>query len=164
MDSLVTKFRQTGLGRWYFHKEPNEQRIYLLLGFLVVLSVMYIGVWKPVSDWRILEVNRQSNAQDLYDYLRANEAAARASKSTGSTTTRSLIPLITKAAAAQSINVNSLKPESNGVIGVSLQQQSFNKIIAWIAQLEENNGVSVERISIDGEDAPGYVNAQIRLN
>jgi type II secretory pathway component PulM len=75
-----------------------------------------------------------------------------------------LIPVITRAAAAHEISLNRLQPESNGIISVALQQQSFNQIIGWIAQLEENNGVSVERANFDDTDAPGYVNAQIRLN
>ena len=106
--------------------------------------------------------------EEFASWLRANERAAKAAVQASSNGqrggNRSLIPVITRAATAQEIKVNSLKPEANGVIGVNLEQQSFNKIMTWIAQLEENNGVSVQRISIDGEDAPGYVNAQIRLN
>ncbi len=164
---LSAKVRQSGAGRWFYGKEPNEQRIVLGVGLLVIVSVLWAGVWKPVADWRALEQNRQLNAQSLYDWLRANERAAKAAvQAQGAQRggNRSLIPVITRAAAAQQIKVNSLKPEANGVIGVNLEQQSFNKIMTWIAQLEENNGVSVQRISIDGEDAPGYVNAQIRLN
>ena len=159
--------KNSSVGRWYTQKEPGEQRIVLALGFLIVVSLLYVGAWKPVSDWRAIEANRQQNAQALYDWLRANESAARQAARTNrnaSQAGRSLTPVVTKAAAAHQITVNRLQPEGNGIVSVSVQRQPFNKIIAWVSQLEENNGVSVERASIDGVDTPGYVNAQIRLN
>lgn len=163
---ISNTFRQSGIGRWFHGREQNEQRIIAGLTALVVIAVLWAGVWKPVADWRFVETNRQQNAQQLLDWLRVNEQAAKqAGASTASNRgSRALIPVITKAADAHNIKVNRLQPESNGVISVVLQQQSFNQIIEWIAQLDENNGVSVERASFDSQDLPGYVNAQIRLN
>ena len=156
---------QSAVGRWYYGREQNEQHIILGLVALIVVSLLFVGVWKPVSDWRAISQNRQQNAQALYDTLRANEAQLRESaRSTPSRSSRSATPLITKAAAAHEITVNRLQPESNGQVSVSLQQQSFNKIMSWVAQLEENNGVRVERAAIDAVEAQGYVNAQLRLN
>ncbi len=157
----------SSVGRWYAHKERGEQRIVLGLFFLVATSILWVGAWKPVSDWQALAVNKQQNAQALNDWLRANENAAKqaARSSSGEVTSRrSLTPLVTKAAAAHQITVNRLQPEANGIVSVSVQQQPFNKIVAWVSQLEENNGVTVERVSIDSVDTPGFVNAQIRLN
>ncbi len=166
LQTLISGFRQSGLGRWYYGRERNEQWIISGVAGLVLLSVLWAGVWKPVSDWRVVERNRQQNAQQLIDWLRANEQAAKqaAARGNANSGSRALIPVITKAANAHDLKLNRLQPESNGVISVVLQQQSFNQIIGWIAQLDENNGVSVERASFDSQDAPGYVNAQLRLN
>lgn len=164
--TITRAFRQSAMGRWYYGRERSEQQIIAGLAALVIVTILWVGAWKPVSDWRAIEINRQQNAQQLLDWMRANEQAARAAASSGPTQSgnRSLIPVITKAANVHELKLNRLQPESNGVISVILQQQSFNQIISWIAQLEENNGVSVQRASFDSEDAPGYVNAQIRLN
>ena len=77
---------------------------------------------------------------------------------------RGQIPVITRAAEAQGLALNRLQPDANGVISVVLQKQSFNKIISWVSQLEENNGVLVERANIDSDENPGYVNANLRFN
>ena len=166
LQTLQTKFRQSGLGRWFYGREQNEQRIISGIALLIVISILWVSVWKPVSDWRTLAQNRQQNAQQLLDWLKANEQAAKqaATANRASSGGRALIPVITKAASAHELKLNRLQPESNGVISVVLEQQSFNQIIGWVAQLDENNGVSVERASFDSQDAPGYVNAQIRLN
>lgn len=161
------QLRRSGVGRWFYGREQNEQRILLGLAVLVVVSLLWVGVWKPVSDWRALSEARQQRAQQLYDWLRANEVAAKQASRQASRPQQggnSITQVITRAAAAHQITVNRLQPEANRVVSVALQQQSFNKIVAWMSQLEENNGVSVERASIDGLDAPGFVNAQIRFN
>ena len=156
--------KRSATGRWYYGRERQEQRILACIGGLILATILWAGAWKPVADWRDISVNRQQNAQGLHDWLLINENAARKAASTTSNQSRSLTPIITRTATAHEISVSRLQPESNGVVSVVLQQQAFNKIIAWVSQMEENNGVSVERASIDSIDAPGFVNAQIRLN
>ena len=151
-------------GRWFYGRELSEQRILAGLGGFIVITILWAAVWKPVSDWREVSVNRQQNAQQLHDWLLANESAARKAASIKPNQSRSLTPIITRTASAHEISVSRLQPESNGVVSVVLQQQSFNKIISWVAQMEENNGLSVARASLDSVEEPGFVNAQIRLN
>ena len=167
LEQASTSFRHSGIGRWFYGRERNEQFIIATLAAMVVVSVVWLGLWKPVSDWQILEANRQQNAQALLDWMRANEQAAKQTSranAQGNRGGRALIPVITRAADAHNLKLNRLQPESNGVISVVLQQQSFNQIIRWVSQLHENNGVSIDRASFDSQDTPGYVNAQLRLN
>ncbi len=165
MDALRSGFRNSGVGRWFYGRERNEQWIIAGLAVLVLIAVMWLAVWKPVSDWHAIETNRQQNAQQLLDWMRANEQAARRAAESRPRGQRSnSVSVIDRAASAHDLTLKRLQPESNGVVSVILQQQSFNQIVSWVAQLEENNGISVERASFDSEDAPGYVNAQLRLN
>ena len=166
-DVFAANIRQSGLGRWFFGREHNEQLIIAGLSALIVISALWTAVWKPVADWQAIEVNRAHNAQQLVDWLHVNEQAARqASRGQNNALqgSRALIPVITKAAVAHDLKLNRLQPESNGVISVVLQQQSFNQIVGWVSQLDENNEVSIERASFNGLDTPGYVNAQLRLH
>jgi len=133
----------------------------LVMGVLLLWSL----VWKPVSDWRELEANRYQNARALVDWMRANESRARSAAQGGpsGTSERSLLPVITRAAEAQGLKLTRLQPEGNGAVSVVLQAQPFNDVLRWLAQLQENNGVSVLRVSIDAEGRPGLVNGQLRL-
>lgn len=165
LTAFITATRHSAAGRWYFGRERHEQQIIAGVGALVLISVIWVGIWKPVSDWQTLEANRQQNAQQLLDWMRANEKQALASgQNNANKGSRALIPVITKAAVAHELKLNRLQPESNGIISVILQKQSFNQIVQWVSQLDENNGVSVNRASFDSQDDPGYVNAQLRLN
>ncbi len=162
---LGANLRRSALGRWFYGREQSEQKIILALAAVVGVLLLWAMVWKPVADWRAVEQNRHNNAQQLFDWLQTNKQAAQTSANSNQGQGRGpLIPIINRAAKAHNLRVNRLQPEANGVVSVILQAQSFNEIVAWINQLEENNGVVVERANFDEQDAPGYVNAQIRLN
>ncbi|MEM9623582.1 MAG: type II secretion system protein M [Pseudomonadota bacterium] len=162
---LGGQLRRSGIGRWFYGRERSEQQIILALGALVAVLCLWAFVWKPVADWSTVEANRHNNAQQLYDWLQSNEQAARdaAKNSNNNRAGGARITTINKSAKAHDLLVNRLQPESNGIVSVILQAQSFNQIISWVNQLEENNGVLVDRANFDEQDAPGYVNAQIRL-
>ena len=165
--NITNQLKSSTIGRWFYARDRSEQKIISVVGAVVVFALLWAYVWKPVADWRELEQNRQQNAQQTLDWLNANKDAAVSAANTKVTSgqgARALIPIINRAAKAQQLALNSLAPDSNGVVGVVLQGQSFNKIISWIAQLEENNNVFVQRANFDQQGTTGYVNAQLRLN
>ncbi len=166
LQRLSDSVRRSGAGQWYLGREAKERRILALLGLASLVLILWAFIWKPVSDWKALAVNDQQVHQQLLDWLRSNEDRARAASDQNTETqgSRALIPIINRAAKAHNLSLNRLQPESNGVVSVVLQEQSFNQIILWTAQLEENNGVIVERATFDAHETPGNVNAQIRLN
>lgn len=164
-DPVQRSFLNSGVGRWYQGRERNEQWVILALTILVAVTVLWLAIWKPVSDWRETEHNRYQNAQAELDWMKANEDRARAAArgAAGGGEERSLLPVITRSAQAQGIQVNRLQPESNGVVSVSIQGQPFNELLRWLHQLQENNGVAVLRLAVDADQRSGLVNAQIRL-
>ena len=163
---LQQSFLGSGIGRWYQGREPGEQRVILALAILVAVSILWLAIWNPISDWRETEHNRYQNAQAQLDWMKANEERARAvarNATGGGGAGRSLLPVITRSAQAQGIQVNRLQPEANGVVSVAIQGQPFNDVLSWLHQLQENNGVTVLRLAVDADQRPGFVNAQIRL-
>lgn len=163
--TLQQRLAGSGVGRWFNGRESNEQRIIAVLAVVVVITLLWLMVWQPISDWRATAHNRYQNAQAQLDWMRANEDRARAVARSGNGPAgagRSL-QVITRSAQAQGLQVNRLQPEANGVVSVSIQGQPFNDILQWLNQLQENNGVSVLRLAVDADDRPGVVNAQIRL-
>lgn len=154
----------SGVGRWYQGREPGEQRVILALAVVLALAVFWLAIWNPISDWRETQHNRYQNAQAQLDWLTANEARARAvARDPGTGARGRLLPVITRSAQAQGIQVNRLQPEANGVVSVSIQGQPFNDLLRWLHQLQENNGVTVLRVSVDADQATGRINAQLRL-
>jgi len=119
-----------------------------------------------LSDWHMLEENRRHNAQNALDWLHLNEQRAREMVAQQSNTRGggARIPVITRTARSNGLKLSRLQPESGSTaVNVVLEEQPFNSVLAWLHQLQRNNGVQVVRITVNGEDAPGYVNAQVKL-
>ena len=166
-EALQQQLRDFAVMKWYAGRDAKERPIIAGLAAAVVILLLWSVVWKPLSDWRDIASSRYENAQSLYDWMRANAAGARRAAiaaTRGGDTRRSILPMITRAANGQGLVLNRLQPETNGAVSVVVQGQSFNALLTWLNQLQENNGIFVQRISLDAEGHPGLVNAQLRLH
>ena len=160
------RLQTTAAWRWYAGREPHERPIIAGLVLLIMASLFWLAIWKPISDWRLVEANRYQNAQVTWEWMQANESAARARVSEPGASTdreRSLLPLVTREANSQGIRLNRLQPEADGAVSVVVQAQPFNAVVSWLVRLQEAHNIDVQRISVDSEGQPGLVNAQIRL-
>lgn len=167
LESLKTSLAQSPPMRWYAGREPQEKPIIAGLTLLIGLSLIWLLVWKPLADWRDLSENRYTNARSVWDWVQANESqarqAAQGAARGGGGQTRSLLPVITRAANTHGLKLNRLQPEADGGVSVVLQAQSFNAMLKWLDELERQHKVNVQRVSLDAEGKPGLINAQLRL-
>lgn len=163
-ERLDQAFRASSLGRWYAVKDDNEQRILVGLTILVVVLVIWAGVWKPISDWQTLEAFRYRNNLATLEWLRAQEGSARQSarSSQGAGGRRSLLPVISRSAETLGVRLARFQPESGGGVSVVVQNQPFDDVVRWLHALETNNQVGVVQATIDAETT-GYVNARFTL-
>jgi general secretion pathway protein M len=160
------RLQGTGAWRWYASREPHERPVIAGLGFVIVASLLWLAIWKPISDWRVLETNRYQNAQATWEWMQANESNARSRASQLSapaSSQRSLLPLVTREANSKGIRLNRLQPEADGAVSVVVQAQPFNAVVEWLVRLQDAHNIDVQRISVDAEGNPGLINAQIRL-
>jgi len=161
---LSESIRSSAPAQWFNAKEPRERAVFAALAVITAAVFLWAGLWKPLSDWHAAQVYRHASASVLLEWLRANESRVRnAAEQAPEDFDRSILPLVTRSAEARGLKVGRLQPESDGVVSVTLQNQAFNDVIAWVAALEDDEGITVVRASIDAQGAPGMVNAQLRM-
>ena len=165
LEILARNARNSAVGRWLAQRELSERLMLGLLAATAAVAIFGLGIWQPLADWQGREASRHRNAQNLVVWLQANESRLRAAseQSGDPQSARPIIPVVTKAAEVKGLEVSRLQPEADGVVSVVLQDQKFNDLMAWIAELNDAQGVQVVRASVDSQGEPGYVNAQIRL-
>ena len=163
MSALASWWSESAAGRWYAGRERNEQRIVLALTLLVVVSLGWLLAWKPVSDWHDQAVLQQANAVRTLDFVKANEAAAKAAAQKPGASRGALVPLVTSTASRHGVTLSRVQPEDSGLLNVVIQGQPFDGVVQWLADLERRGSVQVQQASIKSEDRTGYVNAQIRF-
>ncbi len=164
---LINAWRASSTSRWWQAKAAHERLIYAALAAATAAALLWIALWRPLADWHAHEMRRLDNAQRLLEWVTINEARARAAVAgagqRSEAGTGSILPAITQAAETADIRLARLQPESGGAVSVSLEQQSFEQVVFWLARLSDDSGVRVVQASLDAHRAPGFVNAQLRL-
>ena len=164
---LINAWRESSTSRWWRTKTGQERLIYTALAAAVTAALLWTAIWRPLVDWHTQEMHRLDSAQRLLEWVTLNEARARnaikGAEQRHEAGTGSIMPVITRAAEAANIRLARLQPESGGVVSVSLEQQPFDQVVAWLARLNDGDGVRVVQASLDAHRAPGFVNAQLRL-
>ena len=168
MTRAVEALKSTAGHRWYAEKSRNDQRVLKLLLLLTLGLGFVLGIWLPVSAFEAEQRARARANQGLFEWITLNRdkltRASRQSTGAGSTPTNGpTIADITNSAAEFNIVLSRLQPENDGTVSVSVEQQSFDGLIAWIAALEQKQRYVVERGSIDRSSEAGLVNAQFRF-
>ena len=173
MTNLLTRVSDavasTPAHRWYAEKSHNDRRIVRLLVLLTVGLVFVAGIWIPVTEFQQRERARAIAVQSLFEWITLNrsdltKASRRQNASADSTPSSGpTIAKITSSAAQFNIVLSRLQPEADGTVSVSVEQQSFDKLIRWLALLEQEQQYVVERGSVDRGSQPGVVSAQFRF-
>ena len=164
---LASAWRASTAAAWWRGKAVHERLVYGALAAAAAAAFLWLALWRPLADWQAQEAARLERAQELLEWVSANEARARAAGASGkgaAAEPSALIPTITQAAGAAGVSLSRLQPESGGGVSVLMQQQPFDRVIALVARLQERRGLIVERASMDAHRTPGFVDAQLRID
>ena len=165
LERFDNAFRESAIGRWFATLEPNERTMVTVLAGFLVAVLLYLSIWRPVSDWCNRADALYQRQIAVLDWMRLHESEARAAgqRSESTRESGSLLTVVANSAAHAGVQLLRYQPEGGGGVSVVLQNQSFNAVIAWVAALEQEDHVTVKQISIDAQTEPGLVNARIIL-
>jgi general secretion pathway protein M len=97
--------------------------------------------------------------------MRASEKQARSVKAETRSTGggQSLLSQVSRIAQQIGIKPNRLQPEGSDAVSVWFDSVAFNDLVKMLRQVQSQQGIVVQQISIDKEDQPGIVRARIVL-
>src|SRR5215510_620411 len=136
MDRLEAVFRGSSAGRWFSGLQPNERTMVMALVAFLVVVVLYTGVWSPLNEWSNGADARYQRQLAVLDWmhLHENEAKVAVQRADETREAGSLPTVVANSAARAGLQLLRYQPEAGG-ISVVLQNQSFDALIAWIADL-----------------------------
>ncbi len=156
---------------WWSGLQARERKTLMAGGVALVITLLYFGLWDPFqSNLKRMEQAVEKN-QALLLWMERSAAEvkqltrAKAGSGGRSAAARSLLALVDQTAKRGRLGValKRVEPEGKDAVRVWLEQASFDDMMSWLIKLEQKNGVIVENITVDRQDAPGRVNARIRL-
>lgn len=147
--------------------ERTAREQVLLAGLALVLAVVlgWYAVLSPALSWR--DEARSAHAREVarYEAFIAGLSRYRA-LSAGAQARQAREPLRTvigRTAQARGLAISRVQPLDDGGLGVWLDTVGADPLIAWLDALERQEGVRIDRVSLDRE-ADGVVRAQLLLS
>ncbi len=153
--------------QWFNNLQRQEQLMLSLGGVVVLAYVLYALIWRPMAN-SVDTLQRQNQAAQeslqkmqvlAVEYKQLKGAGA--GRSGGSR--QNLTRLIDSSVKKNKLTMNRFQPSSSGDVQVRFENAVFNHIVAWLNELENDNGVIVKDFSVTPGVASGVVNVSVRL-
>jgi len=149
---------------WFFGLQPRERWIVGIGGIVAVIIVLWWLVVSPLlGQAATLRASVDTKEKLLIDVARI-EAEQPGSSSSGRLDGDKTLGVIIDATAT-SHGLSSPRTRANGPNGVdvTLQNASFDAVVAWLAALHDAYGIDVETASLTPAREPGIVNGSLLL-
>ena len=150
---------------WFTQLNQREQLSVLALGLAVGLYLLYLLAWAPLEANRDrLQLQNRAAAGSLQQVdAMVSEILLLRDGSARSNTRRNLTSLINQSTSAHQLQVSRLQPNSRGEIQVRLEGAVFDDVLAWLNQIEYQEGLLVREVSITQAGTVGRINATVRI-
>ena len=152
------------LSNWYLSHTTRDQTIIKFVVILVLLTFVWSIILQPLFNWHAQQKNSERLMYSLLTTIKNNSIELEQTKSDfkkNSTTSTAIVPIITRTANLNKIQLSRLQPESDDAVIVYLEEQRVSAVLKWALQLRENNLIKISSANIESEEVDGLINAQL---
>jgi type II secretory pathway component PulM len=147
--------------------DEREKRVAIIGGVLAVLILVF-GVILPLDRTVARTRARVLSKQADLAWMRGvtPELIAAGPAPAAPTSQRSMLVVVDGAAREAGLGtaLTSSEPSGAGGLQVRLEKAPFDAVVAWLARLSEQDGISVESATMDSAGPSGIVNAGVVLH
>lgn len=151
---------------WYANLSDRDRRIVAIGGIVVVILVI-LGTVLPLNRGIAQAKQRVATKQADLAFIRgaAPQIAAAGPIAGAPAQGASLIVLIDNSARESGLgkSLSSSQPTGERTLRVRFERVAFDGLVAWLARLAQNHGISVDSAEIEHAGEAGLVNAGLVL-
>lgn len=154
----------------WFNGLPKREQYMLMAGtVVVVLYLVFIVFYQNIVSERDAYLQRTESARQDLVWMRETVATIESLRGSGRTAGqqhagRSLALLSEQAASEAGIRINRFAPVGDNDAQVWFERVEFGRLLQCLATLELEYGIVVENIAVNSANAPGVVNARLRIS
>lgn len=153
--------------QWFNNLRRQEQLMVLVGGAVVAVYVVFVFILGPMADTRD-KLQRQNQAaattlaevKALAEQYRRLQGGGSPTPATGGSLTR----IVDTTVKHNQLSMSRFQPSSSGDVQVRFENALFNNLVAWLNELEVENGVLIKDLSITPGSGTGLVNVSVRLS
>jgi general secretion pathway protein M len=154
------------LKTWYKGLQPRERLLVLSAMGVLAIALLYLALFGPLAkELNKREARVTTKQQDLVWMRSVANNVRMATASRGGSSGESLVVLINRTAQQAGITSSLVNQAPQGDNGIRLRIEgvSFDAMVTWLGQLDQQFGVQVDTASVDRSDKIGIVNASLML-
>ena len=152
----------------WFTSLPRRQQWFAVVGaIVVVLYVLYMALWAPLATKVDKLTERNQGAAGNLAWLRESAAEVKQLRGSGGGSASSqmtLSQMVDASVARQGIRMSRFQPSGQTEAQVWFDKVEFNRLAAWLDQMENGYGVAIKNIAINAGNEEGMVNARVRFS
>lgn len=146
---------------------PRERLVLLAGGLVVILLLLYVMVWQPLSRNHARLTGEVAEYGSELEWMRSAAMEARLLESGSQEAvadSRSLIARVTAELRADQIRAERVQPEGDDRLRLGLERVAFTGLLAPLERMQAKYGIRVVEAAIEPvPDSPGLVNARMLL-
>ena len=157
------------LNQWLETLEQRERYIVIGGAIAFIIMLFYLIIWDPIVSTHEQQQNQNIAQRQLHSWMKEAAGEIQQLKSSGGNTlARSRAQSISSLADRSSIT-SGIKPYIDKIdqnkkgVKVSLKSANFDKIVNWLADLENKYAITASKIKIEKSKIEGAVDAQVTL-
>ena len=144
--------------------QETEQAYLLAAAGAIILYVLFVGIWKPVSQLRDGMAQRNAVTEESLARVQAMASELKNLRdSGGGPVNRNMNQLINATTAEVGIRPSRIQPNSRGEPQIRFENVGFAELLRWLHRIEYREGIAIKEVAINQGDRGGLVKATIRL-
>lgn len=143
---------------WWSGRTLRERRMLMVMAGLLLATVVWLGVVRPVLAWRAAAADRAQAAAVTLAEVRAAVASFGPARPAASPPAEGLEPLIRRTAEAAGLDVVTVMSGS-GRLGFQLSSVGSGPLFAWLAAVESDHGLTICSLGVT-ENADATLNVE----
>jgi type II secretory pathway component PulM len=152
---------------WLANLAPRERQLVYLAGGFAAIALLYFAIVMPLNGMNARSAARvEKKAADLaWMQQVAPQVMAANAAGPAAASNESLVVLVDRTGREAGLgnSVRDQNPSGEHGLRLRLEGAPFDVLVAWLASLQQQYGVTVEAATIDAASGPGLVNASLTL-
>lgn len=164
---MMTTTKITQLKQRLDAMPAKDRRALLLLTAFIAAVIVFYAVLLPAHRYANDAAELHQQRAQILAWMQANENNARKLQAQPTKNTnpngQSLLSLATRHAQSNNLSFKRFEPFGEGGLRVWLDNASFNSLLQWLTQLQQQNGVLVKQVNISRASQAGKISAKLEL-
>lgn len=149
--------------QWFLNQSPRDQMMLSAGGAAILLYILIFMVLLPMQN--DLERTKRSNMAALQEQEEVRQLAgqllARQQAGQGAVA-QNLTSLLNDSTREFGLTMENVQPSGNSA-RVRLGASDFNKVVAWLNEMENKHGLQINDVTITADRNPGVVQVNLQL-